>query len=144
MLNCKIDRTKWARGGNPKYGPSRMLNAEGCKCCLGHLASQVYSIPDDELKECGEPNECIHKDTVMTEMVTEVIDDEDGPYKKTMSTDTNFTCAAIEINDDTKIEDSVRESKLTNLFKENGIKLEFFNGPAAAPYKANIPIRNHG
>jgi hypothetical protein len=119
-----IDRATWRVGGfkgarNIRYGNTELLNKEGMKCCLGFLAT-----------ECGYTDKEIYGVVSPWELKTHDLGDKEGYFDKLVSKDhedfhTDFGAHAIQLNDHSSLSDEERERDLKELFKKNGIDVEF-------------------
>lgn len=117
MKTLTIDRNKWVRGSLGNYGPSKMLNSLGNKCCLGHFGTQILGWSDDTMRGKSFPSNC----TVDVTPLTKESDFFD------IIVNTSFSDAAARYNDYLYLTESQREEKLIKLFAENGYELSFYN-----------------
>lgn len=118
MKKFTITRSKWARGNINK--PSEMLNRTGHMCCLGQIASQC-GVPDYQLLHTADPTDLAGTRSEHEELFVEL-----GlvhPTRNNRATD--FCIKAVHDNDDKDITEETREVRLTELFSQNGIELEF-------------------
>lgn len=126
----RIDRKKWARGGNEAM--NLLWDKEVQKgCCLGHVIHQTSRCAWDALDQKGCPDEVFKKDSLLTI--------KSDPYTytcqytgKTLTedgivADSELAKKAMQINDAASITEKQREQRLTELFAKHDIKLEFFN-----------------
>jgi len=120
LTKYTINRQTWLRGVEEN---ALLLNSNGMMCCLGQVCLQS-GITSDKLLDVETPYG-----------LTGVIEDHDLiPYKllasndeDTYYSDSTFARTAMTINDNEEMHELERETKLTQLFKENGIELEFVN-----------------
>ena len=124
IKSLTIQRSKWLRGA---ICPS-LLTEDGKMCCLGFFA-QKCKIHKTKLYDIGTPQdiEYAHKTELIKkipQLLTKVVES-DPMYDYCKYKNSDFTNAAIDINDDMEIIDEARESKLIKLFLKNGIKLNF-------------------
>lgn len=119
-----IDRVKWYRGKGG-HGSALLRAKDHLMCCLGFCLLQ-RGFSSDELLEVGTPGEmpCVnraHPDAFPK--VAGLVDeyDEGGTYE-------TETCEAlVDVNDDPNIDDATREKRITKLFAEIGITVQFIN-----------------
>jgi hypothetical protein len=111
-----IDRSRWLRGEDA----SQLMLADGRLCCLGfHALSCGYS--EEEIKGKAYPKSLHllvrpHPDTWLF--------DETGDESRW------WESFIANINDDRKITDADRETRLVEVFKSRGgIEVEFVDGP---------------
>lgn len=114
MKKFTVRRSKWRRGG-PHYseknkGTTFLLNEEGYMCCLGFACNQICRIPMEKLLNNSYPWEVANSNTTFV--------DSEGNSP-------DFVKKAVNINDNEKISNKVREARLTKLFADNGIKVTF-------------------
>lgn len=112
MKKFTVRRSKWLRGKGDGY----LLNDEGKMCCLGFAVNQICKVPKKKLLDTFRPCDVLEstKETTFTTISYENV-----------IIDKHFVEEAIEVNDDSTISDSGREELLTEIFKENGIKVTF-------------------
>ncbi len=105
-----VSRAKWLRG----RGADSALLSDGRMCCLG-FAHVTAGVPERDIKGVSMPADADPKCHVRGL----VVDDEDYVRDSRLSKD------AADINDDKDIDDDERELRLTALFREHGIAVEF-------------------
>ena len=123
-----IDRSPWRCGGDASWetdairgaGLTMMLNDEGFKCCLGHIASQC-GFSDEQLLSLAEPYEVVEPNSELSTGFLTKINSKDGGFVE----NTKLAEDAMGINDDCKLSDEQRESKLAKLFQKAGYSLSF-------------------
>lgn len=140
-MEFTVKRSKWARGG---MHSKSLLNGKDERCCLGFFASQ-YGIDDSELEYEYAPRHCYGSIKPLVEIVPAhvvesywqsfcdfingLLNKDYVPHSSTLDGDYIFdntlSIAAIEINDDTTIEDAEREYRLTLLFDLFGHTIKF-------------------
>lgn len=114
-----IDRTTWRRGGGRlrNTGPTYMLNFQGNKCCLGHIASQC-GFTDKQLRGHNTPTSVVYAaGATPAGFLTQ------GRQGHVLPTP--LTGEAIGINDDEYMTDADREAKLIELFQRHGYTIKF-------------------
>lgn len=108
-----IVRSKWRTGGEGENstgkGDTRLLNREGCKCCLGFIASE-FRTSNKKIRDLYFPSDC---DFNIPDLLT------------TDGFDSSLTNSAIEINDDEHTTQKQKEVALKKLFKDSCYKLKF-------------------
>ena len=112
MMKLTIDRSRWLRGETAEK--SYLCRPRDKKmCCLGFLALQcgytLEDITDSETPLLANGNNKFPDSIVEGDEHTEVC------------------CALMRINDDGKLKEYERESKLKTLFKQADILVEFIN-----------------
>lgn len=135
-MKFTIDRERWCRG-RADGGAKLLRKDDGTRCCLGFFLS-ACGIPDDQLRDVGEPNEVAnnaHKpDTWPSEaaFLLEYLRDEDA------TEDDDQSCWAgrqpeqtlIDENDDIDLENDEREENIARIFARHGHEVTFINdGP---------------
>lgn len=123
MTNFKftVYRDSWYRGKgfhDSKLSglyPGENGRAQRMGCCLGHALCDI-GVDLETFDNLGEFYEFINADNF-----------EESEYPE-LSHFIEMECEAIHINDDESLSESHREELLTNLFKKNGIDVEFVNG----------------
>jgi hypothetical protein len=118
-----VSRAKWLRG-DPDA--SKMLDHFGASCCLGHVCEQL-GVPRRDLYCYGFPSELARGWHALTSgFLTERRErfEEDG-CQQTDYVDSDLASQAIEINDNSEIDDAQREAELSALFALHGYTLEF-------------------
>lgn len=111
MKKFTVKRSKWARGG--MNGHSRLLNIEGCMCCLGFATNQISRIPKDKLANRSCPEDVFEKQSTFTTMDSKCV------------VDNELSINAININDDRILTEKMREKRLTELFRKHKINVKF-------------------
>lgn len=106
MKKFTVRRSKWLRGTD--HG--RLLDEEGKMCCLGFGVNQICRVTKKDLLDKTRPSNVLFRNT---------------PFTHCEGEDRVFIEKVIDINDSEVISDSVREKRLTKIFKENGIKVTF-------------------
>ena len=135
-----IDRSRWARGGI--NGDPRLLNKDGCMCCLGFLAL-ACGIPEDDIRDKGEPSETLVEYDEASDEFTErpgmlnrwpsaLFEESQVPkYAEPHKTDSEL-CTNIMVANDEEELGVDRETALTDLFADGlGWELEFVDGEGA-------------
>jgi len=129
--NFTVDRSFWHRGGwrldsdsqRLGHGGAALRNDEGNACCLGHIANQC-GLPWSELDGVELPGDL--RSTSKPPLYGVLIDFESEELTDTENTpNSDLVNEAAGINDNSKISDSEREEKLTELFLKSGIALTF-------------------
>lgn len=105
-----VRRSEWARGG--RNGDARLLNTNGCMCCLGFAICQITKIKKSDIDGEKMPEEVFNRKSFLTE--------EDG-------CNNSFAEEASFINDTKDLLEKHREKKLKDLFKKNDINLKFID-----------------
>lgn len=113
-----IDRSKWRCGGYTGLhihggGPTQLLNAAGYMCCLGQVSLQL-GCKRAQIKNAQTP--C---------GVSVFVHELHGVLLTDSGWATSLTVSAMDINDDSKLDDATRESKLAALFAKHGYTLTF-------------------
>lgn len=104
--NLVIDRRKWLRGCDD----SKLYDSETRRmCCLGFCAIQ-NGFRKKDIKDHPYPSDIDFKPLL----------DNNGRWRPT-------TEKLMEVNDNTKIDDSVREKKIISLFKRFKVRVKFIN-----------------
>jgi hypothetical protein len=103
-----VKRSEWLR----ERGEGYLLDEEGMKCCLGFRCEQA-GIPKKNILDKDMPASVVGKRAKLPKWLCQRFGDEAG--------------RAAQINDDTKINDIVREAQLKNLFAEQGEEIEFID-----------------
>ena len=102
MRTIKIERDRWRTPKSGKGPRWQLLNFTGCGCIMG-LIGEACGIDREDMVETGALNK----------------------YQcSKVGIDQDMQDRAIEINDDTSINDDYRETKLKELFKDHFV-LEF-------------------
>lgn len=123
MRTIQINRKKWQRG---QIIDNFLWNNKTCQgCILGHVIHKTQKCSWDELDFMTTPKEYFTRESILTNRCNEDYDDFFGCTYEIDNT--LFAEKAMEINDDTVIDDETREKILTQLFKENGYNLKFYN-----------------
>jgi len=114
MKTIRINRAKWLRGRVEKmtylWCPDRKAG-----CCLGHAIHQTAKCAWKDLNRKTMPSMHYSKPSFLTEFGP------DGLISNALAIE------AMHINDAYDISEALREERLTELFAENNIKLEFYN-----------------
>ena len=111
-----INIAKWRTGGIHRktgYGPTRLLNAEGYKCCLGFICS----IKKKAIKGYGTPGDL---DFFVEDLNIKVDDGFGTTYENT-----KLSLDAMNINDNTITTVKQKETLLKKLFKNSKYKFVF-------------------
>lgn len=115
-----IDRSKWCRGGrfagDEGINDTALLTPAKTMCCLGFFCHQS-GVPKKDLLIIGTPEAIPAKHY---KKVTALVDIDDN-----YPNDSPFSNAAMEINDNTRIDEKTRERKLKRLFAENDYRIVF-------------------
>lgn len=125
MKKVVIDRARWWNGRYAKhtetFGVSHMLNFEGLMCCLGFAVNQVKKLSLEELQ--GEPSpEDVYRNRYDLRRKKSDIFCVAGVDE---FADTDFSHAAMVVNDSAWLPDSDRERVLRVLFKSADLNLVF-------------------
>jgi len=109
-----IERSKWVcgRGRFTNLGLALLLNSLGRMCCIGQMC-QASGVPDYALEDWGCP--CSLKNNKVPTWMT-INSGRDN---------SEIVSEMMEVNDDRKINQPKRESKLKGLAASIGIKLIF-------------------
>ncbi len=118
LKTLTIRTRKWIRGRSPT-GSVLRDSKTGNMCCLGFLGL-ACGIPVEELKEESTP-ECVPKGT-WPKGVVRTYEDSDG---LDWLCDTQWTQAAVTINDDGNLSEPVRQKLLKQHFKQIGYNVKF-------------------
>jgi len=113
-----INRKTWNRGwhgGN--FGEGKLLNDHGYKCCLGFLGT-ACGVKDEDLLDFAVPSS-----TYFVDYFPDFLTCETAKYYP--SCNGNVEDYIAQINDDKTLDQEVRESKLTEIFKSFSIKAIF-------------------
>ena len=115
MKTIRIDRKKWLRG---KTGKKNYLwcSKRQAGCCLGHAIHQTTKCSWKDLDNIDNPRAYYSRESFLTEPIFDV-----NGLKNN-----EFALAAMDLNDDNRVDSTVREELLIKLFAENNIKLEFY------------------
>ena len=98
-----VDESKWYRG---KGGhESKLLRIDGLMCCLGFLGESL-NVPCVGMLDKEEPG-------IVSEWPNDLV-------KRA-----KVTCDIINVNDEPKINDNLRKTKLVRLFASLGIRVTF-------------------
>ena len=110
-----INRAKWRTGAKSKAqtgkGDTALLNGEGFMCCLGFRCHQM-GIPKKDLLEITCPFH-LSDDWNIPDLIN------------IFGGDSEFTCKAIQINDNSKLTSEEREKRITEHFATIGVTVEF-------------------
>ena len=114
MKTIRINRAKWLRGKgtnvNYLWCPDHKAG-----CCLGHAIHQTVKCAWKDLAGRSVPASYYDEPSFLTYLGPDGLDNN------------NFADEAMIINDAPDISEALREERLTELFAENNIKLEFYN-----------------
>lgn len=116
-MNVIIDRKSWKRGVNNNVF---LRDDFGMQCCLGFAMKQICGLSNEDINGVANPEEL------------ELHLQKNSPfifYDRKISTycNTKLTIDAIEINDNTSLDEDYREQLLTELFTKNEIDITFEN-----------------
>ena len=116
MKTIRINRAKWLRG---KTSQKNYLwcSKRQAGCCLGHAIHQTTKCSWKDLDKIDNPRTYYSRESFLTEPTFHV-----NGFKNN-----EFALAAMDLNDDIRVDSTVREELLIKLFAENNIKLEFYN-----------------
>lgn len=108
-MKLMIDRAQWLRGDKR----SCLLRVEDRKmCCLGFLGLACGAVKD-EITACPSPSSACKQALWPSGLL-----DEEG--------NNTLTCGSLmNVNDDPTLSDTEREAKLTHLFQQLNIEVEF-------------------
>lgn len=127
MTKIRIDRKKWLRGSKDPQGnefsPYLWNNECNAGCCLGHVIHQTNKVPYNNLNGLLSPEDFFHRASLLTTYHSEYY----GAECERQAENNSFARQAMKINDDKYCDQLTRETKLIELFLENGIILEFYN-----------------
>lgn len=124
MRTVKINRKYWLNGNTTDA--STMCNELNQRCCLGFAANQIHRIPlQDMYESCGATPASVMEECNITPKLN-LLAYRQREENFNMYRESAFSDKAMEINDDTNLTNRERERKLTKLFRENGINLEFY------------------
>lgn len=115
MAKFVVDRRTWYRGQGMEN--SKLLRADGQRCCIGFVAQQC-GVADDSMVDIGGVaglNEEEQQKFPSWMQPDRGTDEEDSVY------------GAYSDNDDQGINDATREARLIKRFKEQGNEIEFTN-----------------
>jgi hypothetical protein len=123
-MKFTIYEDMWLRGGNSKQ--SCLLDSHGKMCCMGFLA-KACNIRDIFLFGKGYFGALSHQDAdqSLPESVKPQILPSQERLHKGVVAETNLAERIYIVNDDTHIKDTERKERLTKLFAEGGIEVEF-------------------
>ena len=127
VLKFTVQRKTWYRGKGADE--SRLCTLDGEKCCLGFLA-RALGYRHDRILNRGTPDDVFKNgdDGTKTRInkwpasLVEAMLMENG---KTDYTNTELCSRLMNLNDDTSITEEYREKRLTVVFKEAGIQVQF-------------------
>ena len=131
MEKLIIDRSKWRTGSNDfeaikefgsGTGPTRLLNSSGYMCCLG-FSCLSRGLTEEDIRDMTTPSQVAnikHKPELLGKFINTFCEEE---YHE----NSGLSSAAMQINDSEGMTREVRESKLTELFKNEDIIVEFIN-----------------
>ena len=107
-----IRREEWLRGIG--YDRSRLLEKDtGKRCCLGILGREL-GYTDEELEDQTDPTYVAQINNKWPDWLLM-----NGKYNSLISR------YLMQINDDEKLEESEREAEIEEIFRNNGIEVEF-------------------
>jgi len=106
-MKLVIDRAKWCRGGE---NTSLIRSEDGCMCCLGFFGL-ACGVPGKLMIDKAGPASAKHSG--WPEWLN------DG---ETMLTAKHLL---LEANDESSINDSEREQRITEIFAKHGVEVEF-------------------
>ena len=111
-MNFTVDRATWYRG---KRTGSQLLRSDGLQCCIGFVCQQS-----------GISASRIRNIKAITERIsTNRLPDWMQVVGLSSSTKNPDLYACYEINDDTELEDDVRENRLQEIFARHGDTITF-------------------
>lgn len=124
-----VDRKTWYRG---KSGDSScLLNNAGNRCCLGFYAS-ACGVEDKQMRNLLSPGSLVELAKTgstydkFDRSVSRDVNEWKTKLTRSSSVDNSETCMKMmQVNDEEKITEEVREKKLTALFASIGIKIKF-------------------
>ncbi len=114
-----IKRSEWTRGN--KNGPSRLLNEDGFKCCLGFYAL-ASGLRNQDIKLLYSPTEIIldkNKRWDSFLLKESLLDD------KLLNSDACETLMFI--NDNPVSSDKVKEKDIIKMFKQHNVQVRFID-----------------
>jgi hypothetical protein len=118
MKTIRINRAKWLRGKTSPYQKNYLwCSKRQAGCCLGHAIHQTTKCSWKDLEKIDNPRTYYSRESFLTEPTFHV-----NGFKNN-----EFALAAMDLNDDIRVDSTVREELLIKLFAENNIKLEFYN-----------------
>lgn len=124
-----IDRSKWGTGYLLRrdllaLGPGELDPDEGKMCCLGFLA-RACGATDDEIRGMPMPNRELANKYNINGVSTNLLNNHPLDIGQRIGLASDYWWdIASSINDST-LPESVKELRLTNLFREHGIELTF-------------------
>ncbi len=124
-----IDRSRWCRGGRftdeEDMDDAQLLTTISTMCCLGFFCHQM-GIPKKELLGIGTPEAVPYNYGKKITALVNIDEGVDGGASATAGlSDSAFSNKAMEINDNTKINEKDREKRLKKLFAENDYRVVF-------------------
>ena len=128
MKKVRIDRATWRRGDDTAsghYGPTFLLNREGMMCCLGFDCMQNGGTTRSDIIGATGPFRTGKRIEGLSEWNDEM----------SCVIVTNFSNAAMEINDSNEITEEERESLLIDLAAKHGREYEFYGETPADMFK---------
>jgi hypothetical protein len=125
MKTIRINRAKWLRG---KTSQKNYLwcSKRQAGCCLGHAIHQTTKCSWKDLDKIDNPRTYYSRESFLTEPTFHVNLTEPTFHVNGFKNN-DFALAAMDINDDIRVDSTVREELLIKLFAESNIKLEFYN-----------------
>lgn len=107
-----INRSKWFRGKGATN--SRLLTASGLMCCLGQIGEQ-----------CGIAPDILRYKTSPSVLPSDECNKYPTCFFVGHQRNSDLTCRAMSLNDNSSLLDEDREQRLIDLFAEKGITLTF-------------------
>ncbi len=121
MAKFVVDRKMWYRGKGSDT--SRLLNAEGQRCCIGFVGQQC-NIADEYMLNLPDIDSAHEEHSVKDQFPAWMHGDK---RSRLLGYESTAIFTAYHINDDTEIPDNEREEKLKQVFAEFGDEIEFTN-----------------
>jgi len=115
-----VKREQWLRGGGSF--DSELRNAEGKMCCLGFCALQVFDYDPSDIEGVAYPHEI---DDGLEEYILRNDWEKVFTLESEESDAVRYLDAIAGVNDSKLLSDDEREEKLTSLFHDAGIEIEF-------------------
>ena len=120
-----VDRKFWVNARNSSdWNPSRLLNFNGMRCCLGFYCEEA-GIPQEDLQDRISPNWLCEPETKNGLVVLR----SDLPQKLypqgSLQKAQHLFARAMQVNDNRSLSDSDREQALIVLFAKYDIELTF-------------------
>lgn len=127
MEKLVIDRAKWYRGHNS--GSKLLRKDDDCMCCLGFdllrrgfTTEEIFDVPVPENVTSPDADNFQEQLAKLDGLV--YLEEDcgcDGPH----ISPTDINAALVSVNDDICLDEPTREAKLTELFAQIGIAVEF-------------------